>query len=453
MALERVTLTAEGMVCTSCERRIEKAVKALNGIVSVKANAPSGRVAVEYDRQKTGPVTIKEAIENAGYPIREKGGASLAIGAGIGLLLAALYLLAGMGGLFSFIPEIGANAGYAALFAVGLLTSVHCVAMCGGIAISQSVSLTAGERFSRLRPGLLYNAGRAVSYTAIGALIGSLGSVFDFSPRTKAAIMSIAGVLMVYLALKMLGIIRWAHRLASLVPASLREGALRASSIARKGGPFAVGLLNGFMPCGPLQSMQVYALGAGSAAAGALSMLSFSLGTIPLMLAFGLTATLVPKSFIPAMVRASAVLVMFLGVATFARSASLAGIALSAVPTGLTSAVETGGYPEPTALPAETASTSAASAAENPERQAVLTEFKGGRYVPFSVRSGVPLAWTIRIAAEDLTGCNNEVIVPAYGIRKRLVPGDNVIEFTPGKPGKISYSCWMGMIRSSIEVK
>ena len=51
--------------------------------------------------------------------------------------------------------------------------------------------------------------------------------------------------------------------------------------------PFIVGLLNGFMPCGPLQTMQLFALGTGSAFKGALSMLIFSLGTVPLMLTFG----------------------------------------------------------------------------------------------------------------------------------------------------------------------
>ena len=47
---------------------------------------------------------------------------------------------------------------------------------------------------------------------------------------------------------------------------------------------FIIGLLNGFMPCGPLQAMQVYALSTGSFIKGAISMFLFSLGTVPLML-------------------------------------------------------------------------------------------------------------------------------------------------------------------------
>jgi hypothetical protein len=44
------------------------------------------------------------------------------------------------------------------------------------------------------------------------------------------------------------------------------------------------------------------------------------------------------------------------------------------------------------------------------------------------------------------------MIIPKYNIEKKLIPGDNVIEFTPEEAGTIPYSCWMGMIRSSITV-
>ncbi|HRY14147.1 MAG TPA: heavy metal transporter, partial [Syntrophomonadaceae bacterium] len=52
----------------------------------------------------------------------------------------------------------------------------------------------------------------------------------------------------------------------------------------------------------------------------------------------------------------------------------------------------------------------------------------------------------------DLNGCNNPVTIPKYDIEKRLVPGDNLIEFTPVEAGNITYTCWMGMISSTIKV-
>jgi uncharacterized protein len=450
MNRKRITIHVDGMTCGSCESRIVKALNALPGVLSADAQVRGGEVTVEYDEDRIDLPAIKAAIENTGYPIRGAGGSGTAIALGIGLLLVAGYLVAGASGAFSALPIIDANVGYAMLFVIGLLTSIHCVAMCGGIALSQSVSSqgyatdASGDRISRLRPGLLYNTGRVVSYTAIGAIVGALGSAFNFSPVTKGAIAALAGVFMLILGLKMLGLIRSLPRVASLLPAPLRKLADATASRMRRGGPFAVGILNGLMPCGPLQTMQLYALGTGSAAAGALSMLVFSLGTVPLMLVLGLTATLLPKKLVPIMVKASAVLVLFLGVVTFSRAAALAGVALPSLP-----------------APGQTARASASADAVNVGlikatvsggRQTVLTEFKNGQYVPFAVQEGLPLVWMIRISADDINGCNNELVIPEFDIRKKLEPGDNVVEFTPDKAGRISYSCWMGMIRSSITV-
>ena len=65
-----------------------------------------------------------------------------------------------------------------------------------------------------------------------------------------------------------------------------------------KHGPFYIGLLNGLMPCGPLQAMQIYALGTGSFVMGAASMFFFSVGTVPLMFGFGVLSSILSKKSI-----------------------------------------------------------------------------------------------------------------------------------------------------------
>ena len=84
--------------------------------------------------------------------------------------------------------------------------------------------------------------------------------------------------------------------------------------------------------------------------------------------------------------------------------------------------------------------------------QEVTTRALASSYQPFVVQAGLPVRWTIEVKAEDLNGCNNALVVPAYGMRKRLAPGKNVVEFTPDRAGTIAYTCWMGMIRSTILV-
>lgn len=68
--------------------------------------------------------------------------------------------------------------GYGMLFVIGLITSVHCIAMCGGINLSQCVPREHPDQTgaaAALLPAVLYNLGRVISYTAIGFLLGFAG--------------------------------------------------------------------------------------------------------------------------------------------------------------------------------------------------------------------------------------------------------------------------------------
>lgn len=463
MAGKQTTFFVEGMTCSSCEARIASALRRVDGVAAATASLKGGTVWVNYDDAAVEAGALKAAIEKAGYAVKDgRSAAGTMIALGIGVVLVAAYVIATQAGVFSALPKVDASIGYGMLFVVGLLTSVHCVAMCGGIALSQSVG-TAGAvpsatarsgRLERLGPGLLYNGGRVLSYTIVGAIVGAIGSAFSFSPIVKGMIAAAAGLFMVVLGLKMLGIISKIPSASRLLPASLRDAIGRMGTGFRKRGPFAVGLLNGLMPCGPLQIMQLYALGTGSAFAGALSMLIFSAGTVPLMLVFGFATALLPRRFVPVMVRASAVLVMFLGIVTFARAASLAGIALPNMPapSSVTARASKSGAIANAILASGGRGEAPLEATLAEGFQAVTTVFGPNNYVPFVVKAGVPLRWTIRIRAEDLNGCNGAIAVPEYGIQKKLMPGDNLVEFTPRKTGTIAYSCWMGMIRSAITV-
>jgi len=84
--------------------------------------------------------------------------------------------------------------------------------------------------------------------------------------------------------------------------------------------------------------------------------------------------------------------------------------------------------------------------------QTVNSSVTASGYEPITVKPGVPVKWIINVAAQDLTGCNKSMTIPEYGITKDLAPGKNIIEFTPTKPGTFTYTCWMGMISSTINV-
>ncbi len=441
--LVRKVVQVDGMTCTSCEMRIENALKKQEGVIDAKAIFSSSNVYVTFDANITGLDKLVEIIEKLDYQVknsRKPGGekenkqdtGKLTVNQvlGIGIILLALYVIVKHTVGFDFIPQVDQSMGYGILFVVGLLTSLHCIAMCGGINLSQCVNVKPadGERagLSKLKPSLLYNTGRVISYTAIGGVVGALGSVISFSGAAKGVVAILSGVFMVIMGLNMLNIFPWLRKLNPRLP---RFFGNKIYGNSGEYGPFYVGLLNGLMPCGPLQAMQLYALGTGSFAAGAFSMLMFSLGTVPLMFGFGAISSFLSNKFTHRMLKVSAVLVIGLGVIMMNRGLALSGanVAFAAPKSGNVAQVQG-------------------------DVQTVTTKLEAGGYPPIVVQKGIPVKWTLTAEKSDLNGCNNAIIIPEFNIQKKLVPGENIIEFTPEKEGNITYSCWMGMIRSNIKV-
>ncbi len=452
--LMKKVLQVAGMTCASCEMRIENRLKKIEGVVDAKAIYSSSNVYVTYDANVVGLDEIADAVEKLDYRVKNGPQSQAAVQSqevkktsgdkgdkmnvthliAIGIIIFAVYIIINNTIGFNFIPQVNQNMGYGILFVVGLITSLHCIAMCGGINLSQCVSYKYDEsdsnKLSKLKPSLMYNAGRVISYTIIGGIVGALGSVISFSGMAKGIVAVISGVFMVIMGLNMLNIFPWLRKLNPRMP---RIFGNRIYNNNGKHGPFYIGILNGLMPCGPLQAMQIYALGTGSFLAGAGSMLVFSLGTVPLMFGFGAVSSFLNGKFTHRMMKVSAVLVMILGIIMLNRGLSLSGINLSY-----------GAY---------ASSSSAANVAKiDGAVQVVTTKLESGRYTPFTVQKGIPVKWTVQATASDINGCNGEILVPKYGISKKLAPGDNLIEFTPEEEGNIPYTCWMGMIGSNIKV-
>lgn len=84
--------------------------------------------------------------------------------------------------------------------------------------------------------------------------------------------------------------------------------------------------------------------------------------------------------------------------------------------------------------------------------QMITTSLTPGGYESIEVEAGTPVKWTIQAGKGSIYGCNNRIFIPEYGIEKKLEEGDNIIEFTPKEEGVFSYSCWMGMLRSTKRV-
>ena len=152
------------------------------------------------------------------------------------------------------------------------------------------------------RSALLYNGGRLLSYTVMGALFGAIGRIFSYDAELKSMLFTVCGLLVVLIGLRMWG-----------VPILRQLSPVPAKPCRFKGKALAVGLLPGLMPCGALSSMWMFAASSGSWKSGAAAMLAFGLGTCVFMLAFGLFGVFIPKKYNKYLVKCSTVLIVTLG--------------------------------------------------------------------------------------------------------------------------------------------
>ena len=413
------------MTCTGCEKIIENSLRKLDGVSSIKTSYKNGNAIVSYDEKKCSDEKIADAIENAGYTLSQNK-SKIVDTALIFVIIAGIYIIVnntGLRSIFQYFPVAREGMGYAAVFTVGLLTSIHCVAMCGGINITASIG---GNQKTLWLSALLYNIGRIVSYTIIGGLLGGIGSVIAISQKSRAVIGIIAGVFMIIMGINMLGGFGITRKLSLRMPVIIRKKLYGS----KNHGAFYIGLINGFMPCGPLQSLQLLAVAKGSVFGGAFTMLCFSLGTVPLMLLFGGFAGVLTKRFKGYLMTASVALIVIFGLFMIQNNLSLTGFNIPSIVTDSDVII--------------------AQVKDN--KQYIEAELKPGSYDSIQVKNGIPVEWNIKADSKNINGCNNEIVIPQYSIDYKLKEGENIIEFTPDKEGEYSFSCWMGMIKGRIKV-
>lgn len=422
------TVFVKGMFCTNCEKRIRERVMELPGVDAVDIKYTKENAVITFDNSKISIENIIEEIDKLGYKASITNNSYVQIASFL-IILIAVYIIAkhlGWLQIFNLFPEIETSFSLGMLFVIGLLTSVHCIAMCGGINLTQS-TMAAEKNSSLIYSNIAYNSGRVISYTVIGGIVGAAGSVISFNGALRGVVSIVVGLIMIMTALTMLGVFRPFRRIKLRLPAGIYK---RLSGNRRRRSSFFIGLINGFMPCGPLQSMQIYALSAGSALMGTLSMFVFSLGTVPLMLGFGMLSGRLNKKHSRYMLTVSALIIFVMGINMTGNGFSLSGINVIS--------------------PRETMSLQVARMEDG--KQYVTTEIDYGSYTPIRVKQGIPVEWTIYVPDGVLNGCNNELLIPAYDVDFKLSEGYNTLAFIPDKTGNIPYSCWMGMIKSNIEV-
>lgn len=337
------------------------------------------------------------------------------------------------------------------MLALGLVTSLHCISMCGPMVVGYALKGTEdASPARRLIPNLAYQGAKITSYVLVGLLLGAVGSAFDLD-AVRPYVMFLAGGFMIVIGLGMTGRFPWAARLTPRPPKFLlkalsktrrtanERAAAGESSLAT---PVTLGLLTGLFPCAPLMSAQLTAAASGSALTGALAMFAFGLGTAPLMLGFGTASSMLPTRLKERAMLLLAVVVMVFGLVYIDRGAMLVGSPVTAQ--SIRQAV-LGGPAQPTG-PNEYVR-GVDGVVEIP-LAIVNTQFQP-QALTFPADEPVRLI----VDRQEDNACSDQIAIPQMGVLQDLQAfGTTVVEIPAAAAGSYTLTCGMGMMSGRIVV-
>ncbi|GAB6068317.1 hypothetical protein JCM13664_16360 [Methylothermus subterraneus] len=316
-------------------------------------------------------------------------------------------------------PQLLGEMNYALALVTGFFTSFHCVGMCGALVLGYTTQDAALGR-PRYLSHLWYGLGKTLSYTAIGAAFATLGGIVAFTPWLRGVIALGAGVFLILFGLSLLGLLRL--RIQFRTPAFLMRFIGR--QYKKRSHPFVIGLANGLMiVCGPLQAMYVLAAGTGDPLRGAALLFLFGLGTLPMLIGFGVFATTLVKGAAPVLVKVSSAVVVGMGAVMLNR-----GLILTQSGYDLGSLVALAEQKWPSWRQTQTITTIA------------MTVGNDG-FIPdrFTLEQDQPVRWEIEVTEDAF--CRGRLEIPSFGVGLDLRPGRQAIEFAPPRTGLILWRC------------
>ncbi|MBI3384699.1 sulfite exporter TauE/SafE family protein [Candidatus Gottesmanbacteria bacterium] len=447
--LKKVKLNIKGMHCASCEVLIERKFKKVAGVEKVNVSHVDG-VATLYCSFDPNLTALQNTIAENGYSIASSTDQGIVndngdhvntqkdyfqIGA-IFLIVVAVYLI---GKQFNLVPHIGItdNMSYGFIFLIGLVAAMStCIAVTGGLLLAVAAKYNEQNPYQsgwqKFKPNIYFNIGRVVSYTLLGGVIGALGSVLTLSPRINGFVSIGASLVMIVLGFQLLKLFPWMRRFQPKMPKFIAHKVHQMSEGESKAGPFILGASTFFLPCGFTQALQLYVLSKGDPVTGALTMLAFSLGTLPALLSLSAISSFIKGTIQNYFLKFAGVVVIMLGFFNVSNGLNLAGVNI--------------------AIPSLQNNSGAVLAATDTNvqviggKQIINMKVTGLNYFPyqFKVLKDVPVEW--HIDGSKAEGCAQVVTVPTLGITQYLSrQGETVINFTPQSTGMIPFSCTMGM--------
>ena len=451
--MTQTVVPVAGMTCRSCEIRIERNIRRIPNVERVSASATGARVSIV----SSGPVPAPEvtaAIEAAGYAVGRtpwlERDPDAWITAATGLIvLGAIAILAKVTGVVDLASGVGdlGTGGIVVALLLGLAAGVStCMALVGGLLLALTASCTARRAaaaggsavIGRMRPALVFMAGRIFGYAILGAVLGALGSSVSLPTRVVAVLMVVVAIVMTLVGARLTGLSPRVAAWSPTLPAGfarslgLDPGTVSAYSDARAA---LLGAASFFLPCGFTQAVQIYALSTGSPLVAGVIMAVFAMGTAPGLLALAGLPAIVPVRMRPTLLRVIGVVVIGFAVVNAGAGLRLAGFTLPSL--GASSV-------------AVAAQPAAAPARGGVQTLHTFQDVDGYSPGDVTIYAGTPTKWMV----ESLNGqtCATFLRVPDLDVAVTLHKGLNEIDLPAMNAGTLPYTCSMGMHGGTITI-
>lgn len=449
-----LTISISGLHCTACELLNENGLGELPGVIKVDVDRQSGQAKILYTGKQPNSEEIQKVLKKNGYnlagvisdrditdtAISELRYAKQSSKTNWQLIIPALLLAYWLVGRFNFWDASALIQGEFSLsvaLLVGLVAGAStCLALVGGlvfgIATNYAKNNPDATKIQKIKPHLLFNAGRIIGFFILGGILALIGTTMTISPIINGLLAIMSGVIILFLGLKLLDIVPALNNFDIALPKNWGRK-IRSES------PLVLGALSFFLPCGFTQAMQIYALSSGNFLNGGLIMSLFALGTTPGLLGIGGLSLLLNNKRSQIFFKTAGILVII--------------FALFNINNG-TKLLKTINFPVKNTFNKQFSSsdTTLPTDQDNGNIQIIrMTESSRG-YTPniFTIKKGQPVRWIID--AQAPYSCASSLIVPALNISRQLKRGENIIEFTPTATGNIPFSCSMGMYNGNFQI-
>lgn len=328
------TFHVNGMHCNACVLMTESEVGDLPYVSRAVTSLKHSTMTVTGDFGERSQEELAQeftaVLKPRGYTVslekqaKEKKFAEFKLAIPVAIAAMLLFFALQKMGLVNLIG--GESVTYGTAFVIGIVASLStCMAVVGGLLLSMSASFA--KEGDKVRPQVLFHAGRLISFFILGGVIGAIGSAFALSTTATIILSVIVGLVMLVLGINLLDVFHWSRRLQPSMPKFLSRHALGVSKLNHTFTPALVGVATFFLPCGFTQSMQLYTLSTGSFMTGGLTMLSFALGTLPVLALISFSSFSVQSSSKSGVFfKTAGLIVIMFGIINLMSSLVLAGI-------------------------------------------------------------------------------------------------------------------------------